>query len=103
MTSPNTTERFEYSWNENANVFFVDQPVGVGFSYADYGEQVVSCLNATVLAGSASPKTPSILQSTTADAAVDIASFVAIFFEHFPKFKGRPFHMAGESYGVSLQ
>jgi cathepsin A (carboxypeptidase C) len=25
---------------------------------------------------------------------------VAIFFEHFPKFKGRAFHIAGESYGV---
>ncbi len=29
-----------------------------------------------------------------------MAAFVAIFFEHFSKFKGRPFHMAGESYGV---
>ena len=40
-------------------------------------------------------------QSTTEEAAKDIASFVAIFFEHFVKFKGRAFHMAGESYAVS--
>ncbi|EKM51694.1 uncharacterized protein PHACADRAFT_261985 [Phanerochaete carnosa HHB-10118-sp] len=66
-----------YSWNENANIFFIDQPIGVGFSYADHGEYV----------------------STTEDAAKDIAAFVAIFFEHFSSFKGRAFHMAGESYG----
>jgi len=39
-------------------------------------------------------------QSTTEEAAKDIAAFVSIFFENFPKFKGRAFHMAGESYGV---
>ncbi|KAF7328403.1 Carboxypeptidase [Mycena venus] len=65
------------SWNSNANIFFIDQPIGVGFSYADYGEYV----------------------STTEEAAQDIAAFVAIFFSHFDKFQGRGFHMAGESYG----
>ncbi|KAJ3571869.1 hypothetical protein NP233_g3480 [Leucocoprinus birnbaumii] len=72
----NSTAFHPESWNENANIFFVDQPVGVGFSYAEYGETV----------------------GTTEEAAKDIASFVAIFFEHFSKFKGRAFHMAGESY-----
>ncbi|PFH46823.1 hypothetical protein AMATHDRAFT_7364 [Amanita thiersii Skay4041] len=65
------------SWNSNANIFFIDQPIGVGFSYAEHGESV----------------------STSKEAAQDIAAFVAIFFEHFHKFKGRAFHMAGESYG----
>ncbi|KAF9042259.1 serine carboxypeptidase [Panaeolus papilionaceus] len=65
------------SWNNNANLFFIDQPINVGYSYADYGEQV----------------------TTTEESAKDIAAFVAIFFEHFNKLKGRPFHMAGESYG----
>lgn len=69
---------FEESWNSNANIFFIDQPIGVGFSYAEYGETV----------------------STTEEAAVDVARFVAVFFENFSKFKGRAFHMAGESYGV---
>lgn len=41
------------------------------------------------------------VQGTSEEAAKDIAAFVAIFFEHFNSFKGRAFHMAGESYGVS--
>jgi cathepsin A (carboxypeptidase C) len=65
------------SWNSNASIFFIDQPIGVGFSYAEHGESV----------------------GTTEDAAKDIAAFVSIFFENFSKFKGRAFHMAGESYG----
>ncbi|KAI0069950.1 serine carboxypeptidase [Panus rudis PR-1116 ss-1] len=77
VVSENATEFNPYSWNEAANVFFIDQPVGVGGSYAEYGESV----------------------GTTVEAAKDIAAFVAIFFEHFSKFKGNGFHMAGESYG----
>ncbi|KAJ7756602.1 Alpha/Beta hydrolase protein [Mycena metata] len=73
----NGTSFHPESWNINSNIFFVDQPIGVGFSYADYGETV----------------------GTTEEDAKDIAAFVFIFFEHFSKFKGRAFHMAGESYG----
>ncbi|KJA20880.1 hypothetical protein HYPSUDRAFT_68198 [Hypholoma sublateritium FD-334 SS-4] len=73
----NGTKFHPESWNSNANIFFFDRPIGVGFSYAEYGETVV----------------------TTEEAAKDIASFIAIFFENFSKFKGRALHMAGESYG----
>ncbi|KAF7330037.1 Carboxypeptidase [Mycena kentingensis (nom. inval.)] len=73
----NGTKYHPESWNTNANIFFVDQPIGVGFSYADYGETV----------------------STTEEGAKDIAAFMFVFFEHFSKFKGRALHMAGESYG----
>ncbi|KAG9119287.1 hypothetical protein FRC07_005743 [Ceratobasidium sp. 392] len=75
----NGTEWNPYSWNNKANLFFLDQPyvVGVGFSYADYGETV----------------------STTEEAAKNVQAFVTIFFETFSKFKGREFHMSGESYG----
>ncbi|KAJ7673620.1 Alpha/Beta hydrolase protein, partial [Mycena rosella] len=68
------------SLNSDANIFFIDQPIGVGFSYADFNETV----------------------STTEETAGDVAAFVAIFFAHFSKFQGRGFHMAGESYAVCL-
>lgn len=97
INADNGTVHHPESWNSNANVFFVDQPIGVGFSYADYGEYVVRIHNL--------PKEIDdfdYLQSTTEEAAQDIAAFVAIFFAHFAKFQGRGFHMSGESYGVLL-
>ena len=53
--------------------------VGVGYSYADFGETV----------------------ETTEDAARNIHAFITIFFEVFKQFEGRALHLAGESYGVS--
>ncbi|KAJ3532606.1 hypothetical protein NMY22_g7675 [Coprinellus aureogranulatus] len=81
----NGTKFHPHSWNSRANIFFIDQPIGVGFSYADYGEYVANLMV--------------LNQATTEDAAKDIAAFVHVFFEHFKKFQGRAFHMAGESYG----
>jgi cathepsin A (carboxypeptidase C) len=41
VNAENGTVYHPESWNSNANIFFVDQPIGVGFSYAEYGEYVV--------------------------------------------------------------
>lgn len=75
--SPNGTVWNPHSWNNEANIFFLDQPVGVGYSYADYGETV----------------------ETTEDAARNVHAFITIFFETFSEFSGRPIHLSGESYG----
>lgn len=80
VQGPDNTTFNPHSWNEYSNIFFIDQPIGTGFSYADYGEYV----------------------SSAEEAATDTAAFVAIFFEHFGQFKGRKFHMAGESYAVGV-
>lgn len=38
--------------------------------------------------------------STTEEAAIIVQDFIALFFETFTEYKGRPFHISGESYGV---
>ncbi|KAK6198734.1 carboxypeptidase Y precursor [Scheffersomyces amazonensis] len=64
-----------YSWNSNASVIFLDQPVGVGYSYTG-GEQV----------------------GDTATAGKDVFVFLELFFQKFPQFISNKFHIAGESY-----
>lgn len=62
------------SWNANASVIFLDQPVNVGYSYS--GGSVTS---------------------TTA-AGKDVYALMTLFFEQFPQYAKQPFHIAGESY-----
>jgi cathepsin A (carboxypeptidase C) len=63
-----------YSWNSNASVIFLEQPVGVGYSYGD--EKV----------------------STTYAAAKDVYVFLELFYQKFPQFAKNAFHISGESY-----
>ncbi|KAJ7275093.1 Alpha/Beta hydrolase protein [Mycena rebaudengoi] len=72
-----TTKRNPHSWTNRANVIFLDQPVDVGFSYADSGTSV----------------------KNSASAAKDVYAFLQLFFEQFPEYSNLPFHIAGESYG----
>ena len=71
----NGTVTNKYSWNNNANVIFLDQPVNVGFSYT----------------GGKSP--------TTSDgAAEDVYAFLQLFISTYSKYSTLPFHVTGESY-----
>lgn len=63
-----------YSWNSNASVIFLDQPVNVGYSYSS-----------------------SSVTSTTA-AGKDVYAFLELFFQQFPEYTDLKFHIAGESY-----
>ncbi|GAA5886105.1 hypothetical protein JCM16303_000043, partial [Sporobolomyces ruberrimus] len=71
--------RNPHSWNSNATVIFLDQPVGVGFSYSNKNDHGVW---------------------TTEAAARDTYAFLQIFFHTFgDRFATNDFHIAGESYG----
>jgi cathepsin A (carboxypeptidase C) len=64
----------DYSWNSNASVIFLDQPVNVGFSYS--GGSV----------------------SNTIAAGKDVYALLTLFFKQFPEYADQDFHISGESY-----
>ncbi|KAF0388791.1 prepro-carboxypeptidase Z [Gigaspora margarita] len=65
------------SWNDVSNIIFLDEPIGVGFSYSD-GEYNVT---------------------STEQAAADMYTFLHLFFKKFPQYSNSEFHIFGESYG----
>lgn len=64
----------DYSWNSNASVIFIDQPVNTGYSYS----------GGTV--------------SNTVAASKDIYALLTLFFHNFPEYAKQDFHISGESY-----
>jgi carboxypeptidase C (cathepsin A) len=66
-----------YSWNSNANVIWIDQPVGAGFSYSDRGAPGVS---------------------NEVDVTNDLYEFLQTFFYQYPQYANMKFFIFGESY-----
>lgn len=63
-----------WSWNNNMNMLYLDQPARVGFST---GSEI----------------------DTTVDATADFTAFVRLFFQKYPRYaQSNAFHLAGESY-----
>lgn len=63
-----------HSWNANASVIFLDQPINVGYSYSSQSV------------------------SNTVAAGKDVYAFLQLFFKNFPEYAKLDFHIAGESY-----
>ncbi|KAK6527607.1 hypothetical protein TWF694_004591 [Orbilia ellipsospora] len=61
------------SWNNNANLMFIDQPTGAGFSF---GKEV----------------------GNSVDASKDVVSLLSVFFKQFPEYSKQPVHFTGSSY-----
>ncbi|ERN07063.1 serine carboxypeptidase II-2 [Amborella trichopoda] len=66
------------SWNQVANLLFVDSPVGVGFSYSNTSEDIIS--------------------NGDKRTAEDSLAFLHNWLKRFPQYKGRDFYLTGESY-----
>lgn len=68
----------DFSWNKEANIFYLESPAGVGFSYTNKGE--------------------SDLVSGDEKSGNDNQNAVVHFFKKFSELKNNPFYIAGESY-----
>ncbi len=68
-----------YSWTKLASLVFLEQPVGVGFSYGTDEEE--------------------LLTFNDYRAAVDNILAIKAFFRKFPERANQPFYIASESYG----
>jgi cathepsin A (carboxypeptidase C) len=69
------------SWNLKANVLYIEQPAGVGFSYCNY---------------TANPKDCEFDDMTQSE---DTLTFVTAWLERYPSYKDKPLYISGESYG----
>nr|XP_043619527.1 serine carboxypeptidase II-2-like [Erigeron canadensis] len=67
-----------YSWNNVANLLFLDSPAGVGYSYSNASSDIRS--------------------NGDKRTAADSLQFLLNWLERFPQYKGRDFYITGESY-----
>ncbi|KAF1313118.1 Serine protease family s10, partial [Globisporangium splendens] len=71
-----TTEVNPYSWNNRANMIWIDQPTDVGFSYGSDADIVTN----------------------SSRVAENVYWFLQGFLQKHPEFEGRGFYVTGESY-----
>lgn len=68
----------QYAWNKIANMVFIEQPAGVGFSYADDKD---------------------MYKTNDAIAAEDNYATIQAFLARFPEYRANDLHISSESYG----
>jgi hypothetical protein len=73
-----------YAWNHHANIVFLEQPVGTGFSYSQFDPGEVSTQQEWI-GDEASAK--------------DFLNAIVEFYQRFPERKSNPLYFASESYG----
>ncbi|KAF9620895.1 hypothetical protein IFM89_015292 [Coptis chinensis] len=68
----------DFAWNKEANLLFVESPVGVGFSYTNTSSDLTKLDDAFV--------------------AEDAYNFLVNWLKRFPQYKAHDFYISGESY-----
>ncbi|EFC40187.1 virulence-related protein Nf314 [Naegleria gruberi] len=68
-----------FAWNKRVNIIYLEQPIGVGYSYSD--------------------NTADYMSITDITAANDMNGAMRDFFSRFPQYVKNPFFISGESYG----
>jgi carboxypeptidase C (cathepsin A) len=71
----------KYSWNKFANMLYIEQPAGVGYSYCDFNNHPEDC------------------QHNDNTIAKDNLAAILNWFEKFPEYKPNNLYISGESYG----
>ncbi|XP_024524248.1 uncharacterized protein LOC112344181 [Selaginella moellendorffii] len=67
-----------YSWTKEANIIFLESPIGVGFSYSETKSDFEEFYDKRI--------------------AKDSLAFLKLWYEKFPEYKANEFYMIGESY-----
>lgn len=75
-----TFHKNDWSWNKEANIIYVEQPAGVGFSYCDNVNRKQDCLHSDNTVGQ------------------DMVATMLGWYEKFPEFKNHDLFISGESY-----
>ncbi|XP_073307415.1 serine carboxypeptidase-like 40 [Primulina huaijiensis] len=78
LSDGKTLYKNKFAWNYAANVLFLESPAGVGFSYSNTTEDIVT--------------------GGDSKTASDNYAFLLNWLERFPEYKNREFYIAGESY-----
>lgn len=69
-----------YSWNKNANVLYIDQPAGIGYSWCNETENPDDCASGDFAS------------------SLDNLDVLKTWFGRFPDYKANDFYLSGESY-----
>ncbi|KAJ8130423.1 hypothetical protein O1611_g3205 [Lasiodiplodia mahajangana] len=109
---PATPKRADWSWNEDYNVLYVDQPVQTGFSYDVVTDGLLNLVtgdisvnsdteNGTTIRGKFSSQDIKHTANTTENAARHFWNFLQVWSKDFPKYypEGNSVSIWTESYG----